>query len=167
MTSKYILTVFALLFIISSLWEREGRQAVSPVEQEDKIARILHRDAKKMNPDDRSNLIVSVKQLAKEYHLDPLLIMAVMFVESRFQANVTSHKGAIGLMQVKPIVVKEVSRQMLLSRYPSRDLTNQEYNMNIGTHYLASLLKRFRGDLKKALMAYNAGPTAVSSPFYS
>lgn len=162
MTSKYILTVFTLLFVISSLWEREGRRVVSFSHQEDKLARILHRDAKKMSAEDQFRLIVSVKQLAKEYHLDPLLIMAVMYVESRFQANVVSHKGAMGLMQVKPIVVKEVSKQMLLSHRPSRELTNPEYNVHVGTHYLASLLKRFRGDVKKALMAYNAGPTTVS-----
>ena len=66
-------------------------------------------------------------------------------------------------MQIRPIVVHEVADEMGIDgKNPIRLLSNQDWNIRVGVHYLASLIKKFRGDLRKALMAYNQGPPVIA-----
>lgn len=128
-----------------------------------KIFAILHREAAGMTLKAKMEVMDVVHGLSAKYHLDPLLIMAIIHVESRFKPEAASHKGALGLMQVKPIVVREVAGQLGIDpKDHPKLLTSKEFNLRIGIHYLAFLLKKFKGDLHKALMAYNRGPTAVT-----
>ncbi len=96
--------------------------------------------------------------LSRQYRLDPLLVLAIIKVESQFNPRAISSVGAIGLMQVMPIVVREVKGQINLSGRP--DLYDPAKNVHIGMHYFKYLVERF-GDIKKALIAYNLGPTAL------
>lgn len=91
--------------------------------------------------------------------LDEALVRAVVMAESSGNPNATSNRGADGLMQITPITEKDV-----LQRNPGwegGDLFDAEYNLQIGTTYLAYLLERFDGDERLALTAYHMGPTAV------
>lgn len=91
--------------------------------------------------------------------LDPLLILAVMKVESQFRPHVVSHAGAIGLLQIKHVAAKEVAKQFGVD-YRSRDeLFDPVTNIKIGAHYLAYLSKLFHADTVRMLTAYNQGPT--------
>ena len=93
-----------------------------------------------------------ISRAATLYDVDPMLVKAVIKVESGFDHQAVSKKGAMGLMQLMP----ETARDMLV-----RDPFNPEANIMGGTRYLGLLLNRFAGDLKLALAAYNAGPTRV------
>lgn len=93
-----------------------------------------------------------ILEAADRHGLDPLLVAAVAEVESGFDVQAMSPRGALGLMQVMP----ETARQ--LGVY---DLNDPGGNLEAGTSYLASLLRRFDGDVALALAGYNAGPTAV------
>jgi len=95
-----------------------------------------------------------VLKAAAEYCIDPNLIFAVIKIESSFDPDCESNKGALGLMQVMPdtaeyIIGGEVSREELL---------DPEININLGTKYLAYLYDRF-DTLDWVLIAYNAGET--------
>jgi len=87
-----------------------------------------------------------------KYGVDPRLIHAVMKQESRYQSDAESHAGARGLMQLMPDTAK---------RFGSDDPTDRASNVEAGTKYLKWLLKRFDGDVKLALAAYNAGEGSV------
>ena len=93
-----------------------------------------------------------VADLAPKYGLDPKLVLAVIQVESAYQTNAVSSANAQGLMQLIPATAE---------RFGVRDAFNPAENINGGMRYLRWLLKHFRGDVTKAVAAYNAGEGAV------
>jgi soluble lytic murein transglycosylase-like protein len=91
-------------------------------------------------------------EIASAQNVDPLLALAGIATESRFQVDAVSPGNAQGLMQLMP----ETAR-----RFGARDLLNPAENIRAGTSYLRWLLAYFEGDLSLALAAYNAGEGAV------
>ncbi len=95
-----------------------------------------------------------IRRIALSEGVDPQLIRGIVQVESQFNPRARSSKGAMGLMQLMP----ETANLMGI-----RDPWDPQENITAGTRYFSSLMKRYRGDVAKALAAYNAGPTAVDS----
>lgn len=95
-----------------------------------------------------------VEQAAREHQLDPALIHGVIWVESRHQPRAKSPAGARGLMQLMPATANAMARKMGRSRARVYD---PEFNVMAGSLYLAKLTKRYEGDQRLALAAYNAG----------
>lgn len=93
-----------------------------------------------------------IRNAARLYEVDPLLVKAVIKAESDFDCYAISKKGAKGLMQLMP----ETMRDMNVV-----DPFDPEANILGGTCYLRKLLVLFKGDLKMTLAAYNAGPNRV------
>lgn len=96
---------------------------------------------------------------ANEQGLDVELVRAVVQAESSGDRLAQSKLGAKGLMQIMPIAHKEVKRRYKIK---DGDLFDVDYNLRVGTLYLAYLLERFDGDVTLALAAYHMGPTRVS-----
>lgn len=94
------------------------------------------------------------------FDCDPKLITALIQVESSFFSRARSDKGALGLMQLRPFVAREMARRLETSWSGAQTLHDPETNILIGTYYLASLIRDFP-DLSTALVAYNCGPTYV------
>ncbi|HEX6972265.1 MAG TPA: lytic transglycosylase domain-containing protein [Limnochordia bacterium] len=94
---------------------------------------------------------------AEAHRLDPLLLIAVMRVESRFDPNARSSEGAVGLMQLMPQTASWVAAQMRLPHFEKASLLDPETNMAIGAWYLAALYDEFDQDPVLALAAYNGG----------
>lgn len=89
-----------------------------------------------------------IYEKARKYDVDPALVAAVIEQESRFKPRARSHVGARGLMQLMP----RTGRWM-----GARDLYDPEQNVDAGVKYIKYLNKRFDGDLKKTIAAYNGG----------
>ena len=89
------------------------------------------------------------------YDVDAAVIYSVINIESHFNKNALSSKGAVGLMQVMPATAQELLGENV-------DLTDAKQNIDAGTKYIQKLQKRFK-DLRTALCAYNAGPTNVAN----
>lgn len=100
-----------------------------------------------------------VQQAARSHALDPALIHAVIWVESRHQPRAKSPAGARGLMQLMPATANAMARQMGESRARVYD---PEFNIMAGSRYLAAQAKRYEGDWRLALAAYNAGAGNVN-----
>jgi soluble lytic murein transglycosylase-like protein len=96
---------------------------------------------------------VLARTTAERYGLDPDLVLAVVAVESNFEPGAVSKKGAQGLMQLMPGTAGDLG---------VKDALDPATNLDGGARYLQALLKLYRGDLRKALAAYNAGPGAVA-----
>ena len=94
--------------------------------------------------------------IARRHGVDPLLVAAVIEAESSFDPHAVSPVGAIGLMQVMPVTASDLG-----SSDPA-EISVPRKNVDIGTRYLARLLRRFEGNVALAVAAYNAGPGAVS-----
>jgi len=105
------------------------------------------------------NLARSILEESKENALDPMLLLAVIHVESAFDDQAVSSKGAQGLMQVLPVTVAAlIEERKLPPSTAQRNLKDPLLNVKLGASYLAHLKEHF-GDVKIALTAYNAGPT--------
>ena len=89
------------------------------------------------------------------------LILSIIRQESEFDLSANSHAGAKGLMQLMPYTAKLVSKQAKLPYSKSRLTTDPEYNINLGSHYIAGLILQYDGAYPFAVAAYNAGPNRV------
>ena len=88
-------------------------------------------------------------------------ILSIIRQESEFDMSANSHAGAKGLMQLMPYTAKLVSKQAKLPYSKSRLTTDTEYNINLGSHYIAGLILQYDGAYPFAVAAYNAGPNRV------
>ena len=88
-------------------------------------------------------------------------ILSIIRQESEFDITANSHAGAKGLMQLMPYTAKLVAKQAKLPYVRSRLTTDPEYNINLGSHYIAGLMLNYDGAYPYAIAAYNAGPNRV------
>jgi len=102
-----------------------------------------------------------IEQHASRQGLDPALVKALVAVESAFDPNAVSPKGAVGLMQIIPATAERYGLAADAKRSIEQKLKDPATNVRIGTRYLADLLERFENDIVLALAGYNAGEGAV------
>jgi soluble lytic murein transglycosylase-like protein len=95
-----------------------------------------------------------INAIATGHGMNPSVIRSIIEVESGFDPQAKSSKGAMGLMQLMP----ETAQELGVS-----DPWDPTENITGGTKYISWLLRKYNGDLSKALAAYNAGPNAVDS----
>lgn len=119
------------------------------------VSRVAFDPGRKDNiPPHSSEPIASlIATYAAQYALDPALLQAVIKVESNFNAEAVSSKGAIGLMQLMPLTAAALH---VLDPFDPKD------NIRAGAALLRRLLDRFGGDLSLALAAYHVGEKRVS-----
>lgn len=101
-----------------------------------------------------------VRAQARDNHLDPALLAAVIYQESEFRSDARSSSGAIGLMQLTPATARGIAVRTGGSHFTTGDLYDPEVNIRYGARYLADLFSEY-GAERLALAAYNAGPGNV------
>lgn len=101
---------------------------------------------------DQGQVMAFVRYYCRRHGMDPELVRAVVEVESGFDFNAVSGKGAQGLMQIMPDTGKELHLD---------NPFDPAHNLETGIRYLKAMLAKF-GDVRLALAAYNAGPGRVS-----
>src|SRR4051794_23992243 len=101
-----------------------------------------------------------IRQQARDKHLDPALIAAVIYTESRFRDQ-TSDAGAKGLMQLMPRTAAYIARKSGGTAFVQGDLATPQVNISYGAWYLRYLLDKYGGNEILTLAAYNAGEGKV------
>ena len=104
----------------------------------------------------------TIRQYAATYELDPLLVAAVVNVESKFDPNAQSAKGAKGLMQLMDDTASWGSEIIGLPNFKAEQLFQPDTNIRIGCWYLARLMGQYGGNKSIALAAYNGGSGNVT-----
>jgi soluble lytic murein transglycosylase len=97
-----------------------------------------------------------IRQQAADKDLDPALIAAVIYEESRFRDQ-TSHAGARGLMQITPETADAIAKHSGGTRFRHSDLSSPQINISYGAYYLRLLIDHYGGNETLAIAAYNAG----------
>jgi soluble lytic murein transglycosylase len=98
-----------------------------------------------------------IYRYALENEVDPILVVSVMRTESKFASAAKSPKGAAGLMQMMPETAGWVASQMDDTNFSLEQLNDPDVSIKLGTWYLASLKKEFKGNEVLVLAAYNGG----------
>ena len=102
-----------------------------------------------------------IRQQAHDKNLDPALIAAIIYEESRFRDQ-TSHAGAKGLMQVTPATARFIAQRSGGVNFVESDLSTPQVNISYGSYYLRYLIDKYGGDETLAIAAYNAGETNLN-----
>jgi soluble lytic murein transglycosylase len=102
-----------------------------------------------------------IRQQAADKHLDPALIAAVIYAETKFDARPSS-AGAQGLMQILPQTAEFLARRSGATTFTTADLATPEVNIAYGSYYLRYLLDQYNGHIVPALAAYNGGESNVN-----
>lgn len=102
-----------------------------------------------------------IESVSGEFNLDPALLSALIYEESKFESDALSTKEAIGLTQILPDTANFIAKDLGFNNLLREDLFKPEVNIKSGGYYFKTLLDRYRGDETLALAAYNAGFGAV------
>ena len=144
--------VFAIiaLFVVSNFIDSPFTRVLAPVSASTAAAAVSLEDYipadVPTSGDHELDLVIT--RTGRNLGVDPRLIHAVIWQESKYKPSAESHVGAQGLMQLMPAAAQ---------RFGCEDRNDAESNVTAGTKYLRWLLKRFDGDVTLALAAYNAG----------
>lgn len=98
-----------------------------------------------------------INENAREYNIDPYLILSVIKAESNFQTHAISHKSAYGLMQITGSTGEWIAEQMKIENFTIDQLYEPERNISMGCWYINNLRKEFGDNMDVVLSAYNAG----------
>jgi soluble lytic murein transglycosylase len=138
-------------------------EAARPVPDPDAevILGVLAKRAPELGLTLREQLGRAIAEEARAAGYDPLLVLAIIDVESDFEEEALSNKGARGLMQIKPSTLHFLAEKEGLRLSREEVTSDPALCVRLGIRYLRTLQDRFGGDLELALMAYNAGPTRI------
>ena len=103
----------------------------------------------------------AIRASARRHDLDPALVAAIIYSESRFDARARSDHGAVGLMQLLPETAAQIAGETGGVAFVPADLDDPRVNIRYGCFYLHTVLDQFGGDSVAAIAAYNAGAGAV------
>lgn len=129
------------------------------------IDSVLAKRAPELGMTLRAQVSRAVAEEAQRAGYDPLLILAIIDVESEFDEEAVSSRGARGLMQIQPPTLHWFAEKEGLRLSPEEIAADPALCVRLGIRYLRSLQDRFGGDLTVALMAYNAGPNRIRQAF--
>ncbi|MDD9899098.1 MAG: transglycosylase SLT domain-containing protein [Candidatus Melainabacteria bacterium] len=102
-------------------------------------------------------------EVSKNLKVDPLLAHSLIKQESRYQKDIVSKVGAIGLMQLMPYTARSLARGLEMRPPTSKDLMQPEINIKLGVNYMEDVFQTFDNNMIHAIASYNAGPVAIKN----
>jgi soluble lytic murein transglycosylase-like protein len=144
---KNVVVATFAIFVLTNFADSPFTRVFAPVSAEAAVSAENYIPSDVPTSGDR-NLDLIIMHAGEREGVDPRLVHAVIWQESKYKNEAVSHVGAQGLMQLMPATAK---------RFGCDDPNDEESNVGAGVKYLRVLLKRFDGDVTLALAGYNAG----------
>lgn len=135
-------------------------EALAEPEGLELIRQVLAEEAPGLPSAVRRPVALAILEETQATGIDPLLVLALIDVESDYQAAAVSPKGAVGLMQLRPATLVEEARRAGLRQSAQELAADPALTVRLGIRYLARLEKKFK-DRDLALLAYNLGPAKL------
>jgi soluble lytic murein transglycosylase-like protein len=145
---KNVVVATFAIFILTNFADSSFTRVFAPVSAEAAAVNAAEYIPADLPTSGDHDLDLVILHAGEQYGVDPRLVHAVIWQESKYKNEAVSHVGAQGLMQLMPATAK---------RFGCEDPNDAESNVNAGVKYLRVLLKRFDGDVTLALAGYNAG----------
>jgi soluble lytic murein transglycosylase-like protein len=145
---KNVIFATLAIFVLTNFADSPFTRVFAPVAAEAAVISIENYIPSDVPTSGDRNLDLIIMRAGEREGVDPRLVHAVIWQESKYKTDAVSHVGAQGLMQLMPATAK---------RFGCDDSNDEESNVNAGVKYLRFLLKRFDGDVTLALAGYNAG----------
>ncbi len=140
----------------------DSKTSLSPTSQLEEATRsYLMKQMRTTAPQKIRKLAKLIVKHSKQHGMPVGLVLSLIRVESGFQAWAVSSKGAIGLMQIMPDTGEWLAGRMGMKWEGPVMLLDEETNVRMGLEYLSYLKRKYQGDLKMVLSAYNRGPGKV------
>jgi len=160
----YTAVVLAALFCICTLYQ-ENACLKQDLQKSQEEATQLKEELIKINRfseiyQTSPQIVAVVLRESEKYEITPTIMLELIKTESDFNPRAVSKFGARGLCQIRPVTAKELSQELKVS-YGENHLFDTNYNISLGTYYLAKLLHSNNGDYHRALTAYNRGPRGL------
>ena len=108
-----------------------------------------------------NDIATSIHEASSRFKLPAEMILAVIRIESAFDINAQSDKGAVGLMQILPSTAQEIAQELRMEWHGDQILRDPQANIEMGAYYLTKLIAQFN-NLSVALAAYNHGPGRIA-----
>lgn len=140
---------------------KSDQEKLQKIEEKDRILKAIKSYKPDLGDEKVSELTDIICEVGGDYNYDPIFLLAVIFTESSMRRTAVSNAGAMGLMQIRPFVGKDLANETKVSWNGSDTLLDPGVNIKLGVHYLGKMFQRFNGDQRLALEAYNNGPTIV------
>lgn len=139
----------------------KNKELLEEQQVKSKIWKVISRHRTGLAAESLEQIPHQIYQESKNYGYDPLLLTALIVTESSFNNWAKSHKGALGLMQIKPATGQAMASEIGAAWAGHSTLFDPAMNIALGAFYLNKLKRRFK-DMKIALEAYNHGPSRIS-----
>lgn len=153
--------VLLCIMLISVQQTSAGRR--EEVKREEAVNLIIeHLRERNVNVEDEGlqGIAEMVYDESMQHNVDYRLVLAIMKIESNFKHDAVSHKGARGLLQVKPSCAKYIAPDVGVKWKGAKTLDEPEKNIKIGVRLFSSLIEDFQ-NVNMALHAYHVGPTRL------
>ena len=140
-------------------WQRQDCRSREPLERH-----LFQTQLRNVEPEVATSLAHHFVWLCKRHHFDPLFVAALIGVESGFNPDAVSPRGAIGLMQIMPTTASQLMARdgvEVDEANLTAQLSDPFFNLTLGMKYLAQLRDHFRGSAQNFLSAYHGGPARV------
>lgn len=159
-STLFLMILLCLVYIFLTPLQNANRQRVSKKKIIIQMSDYLQQENGKIEDNVSRSISESVYAESMRYNVDYRLILAIMKVESNFKNDAVSHKGARGLLQVKPSLAKYIADDVGIRWLGNKTLDEPEKNIKIGVHFFSTLIEDFQS-INMALHAYHVGPTKL------
>jgi len=161
----YTIQLIAIICLIWLYYQQsvlisEQSKRIEELEGKLEILNIIENYQIGFTEDETHELASVIFEDCDRFGIDPLLVLSMIITESSFKRNQLSHKGAVGLMQIKPSIGRFVAAKWGIEWPDPKGLRNPVFNVKVGIAFLFELIYKFR-EIKKAVIAYNLGETVT------